>query len=63
MTKASKENEVVLEKILYIHYPFYFWKGITDVKTLINFSSKVNAMTPAYASKLGLQARQTNVRA
>ena len=30
---------------------------------MIDSSSKINAMTPAYVSKLGLQARNTNVGA
>ena len=63
VTETSKEDEVALERVPYVHYPLRFWKDTADVKTLIDSSSEINAMTPAYASKLGLQARHTDVGA
>lgn len=63
MTRASKEDEVVLERVLCIHYPLCFQKDINKVRALIYSGSKVNTMMPAYVSKLGLRARQTDVGA
>lgn len=55
---------MALARVLYIHYPFYFHKNKKNkVQVLINSSSEVNAITPAYASKLGFKIRRTNVRA
>lgn len=51
----------MLKWIPYIHYPVQFKKN--EVQVLINSKSKVNAMNPAYAKKLGLRIRQTNVGA
>ena len=62
MIEASKEYEVVLEKVLCIHYSLCFQKDNAEVKALIDSGSKVNAMAPAYTSKLGFQVCQTNVR-
>ncbi len=45
----------------YIWYPVQFQNN--EVQALIDFDSKVNAITPAYATKLGLTARKTSVRA
>ena len=57
-------REETLEHISYIHYPVQFeGTNKTQVQTLIDLSSEVNAMTPAYVSRLGLQARHTNVKA
>ena len=50
-TEASKEaQEMILDQMLCIHYPVQFQKnkGAT-IQPLINLSSKVNIMTPAYA--------------
>lgn len=52
--EASKKD-IILEKILYIHYLLCFQKNIIDVKTLNNFSIEANVMILAYFSKLGLQ--------
>lgn len=63
MTEASKED-VVLTKVPCIHYPLRFRKNKkNDVQTLIDSGSEVNAMTPAYASKLGFRVRRTNIGA
>lgn len=47
ITEASKENEVILEQVPYIYYPFCFQKDTAGIRALIDSSSKVNAMTPA----------------
>ena len=63
MTETSKEDDVTLERVPCVHYPIHFRKDTADVKALIDSGSEVNAMTPAYASKLGLQVRHTDVGA
>ena len=61
MTETNKE--VTLERVPCIHYPPRFWKGIAGVRALVDSSSKVNAMTPAYAAKLGLKVQKTDIGA
>ena len=63
MTKASKEEHVTLERVPCVHYPLHFRKNTADVRALIDSGSEVNAMTPAYSSKLGLWVYRTNVGA
>lgn len=60
MTKASKKNRA-LNWVPYIHYPVQFKKN--EMQALINVGSKVNAMTPGYASKLDLKAYYINIGA
>ena len=57
------KKALVLECVLCIHYPVQFKKDAngTHVQALINSVSKVNAMTLAYTSKLGLWVYPTNV--
>ena len=52
-----------LDRIPCIHYALHFQKNTAEVKALIDSGSEVNAMTLAYASKLGLQVCQTNIGA
>ena len=61
MTGAREE---ALERVPCIHYSVQF-EGInkTQVQALIDLGSELNAMTPAYASRLGLPAYHTNVGA
>lgn len=54
---------MILERVMYIHYPFYFQKDTIEIKVLIDFNNKVNTITLAYILKLGLQVCYTNVRA
>lgn len=55
ITGASRENEIVLKKILYIYYLLYFCKDKKNkVQALINFASKVNVIILAYGLKLDL---------
>ena len=63
MTEASKEKHVSLERIPCIHYPLRFCKDTAGVRALIDSSSEVNAISPAYILKLGLKVHHTNVRA
>lgn len=63
MTKTSKKEYVSLKQVLCIHYPLRFRKNTKDIRALIDSSSKINAITPVYASKLGLWARHTNIKA
>ena len=64
MTEINKEDEVALARVPCIHYPLRFQKdNQNEVRALINFGSEVNAMTPAYALKLGLKVCQTDVGA
>lgn len=64
MTEANKKDKVILKRILYIHYPLRFYKDKENkVQALINLSSKLNSMTPAYRSKLGLKIYHIDVGA
>lgn len=63
MTKTSKEEFVLLERLLYIHYLLYFWKNIADLRALIDSGSEVNTMTLVCALKLGLKVYHTIVGA
>ena len=61
MSEANKET--TLECIPRIWYLVRFQKDQNDIHALLDSDSKVNAINPAYAKKLGLCIRQTNVRA
>ena len=63
VTEASKEEHVFLERVPCIHYPLHFRKDTVDVRALIDSVGEVNAMSPAYASKLGLKVHHTDVGA
>lgn len=52
MTKTSKKDKVVLKRVLYIYYLLYFQKNTIEIKALLDFGNKVNAITPAYILKL-----------
>ena len=56
-------GEEIVVRVPYIHYPVQFQEDQKQIKTLLNSGSKVNVMSPAYAKKLGLKTRKTNVRA
>ena len=61
MIEASKE--VILECVPYIQYPVQFQKDKNGIQALLDLGSELNAMNPAYAKKLGLRIRQTDVEA
>ena len=74
ITEESKEAILVsvkeLEQVMYIQYPIAFLGGITQdslvlnpVSALLDSGSEVNAMYPAFAKRLGLMVRATNVGA
>ena len=64
LTGASKEApKVILDWVSCIHYPVQFRKDKETIQALINSGNKFNAMTPAYAKKLGLQTWRTDVGA
>ena len=52
-------KEVV--RVLCIYYPVQFQEE--QVRALLNSGSKIKAMSPAYAKKLGLKTRKTKVGA
>ena len=56
-----EDKPLALDWVLYIHYPIWFKKSGVQVQALIDSSSKINAMTPGYASKLGLKVCPTDV--
>ena len=59
-TRASMEDtSLLLERVPCIYYLVQFKKN--EVQALINSGSEVNAINPAYAKKLGLCVRQTDV--
>ena len=62
VTEASQED-VILDRIPCICYPIRFKKSEVQVQALLNSGNEVNAMTPGYASKLGLKVRPTDVGA
>ncbi len=61
MTASSEASIGPLQRVPCIRYPVQFQEDQPKVKALIDFGSEVNAMTPAFAAKLGLQPRSTNV--
>ena len=61
---VSKTNnsgkKIVLKKVPCIHY--LVWFPEKQVKTLFDSGGKINAMNPAFAWKLGLHIRKTNIK-
>ena len=51
---VTDEGEEVVIKVPYIHYPVRLQEE--QVRVLLNSGSKVNAMSPGYAKRLGLKA-------
>ena len=60
---TEDSQEVTPEHVLCIRYLIQFQKDKEDIQALLNLGSEVNAMNPAYAKKLGLRIRQTDVGA
>lgn len=64
ITGISMEDTLrLLEKVLYMHYPLCLQKDLQKTRALIDSCIKVNAMTPAYTSNLGLKVQKTNIEA
>ena len=66
MPVTDSSEEVI--RIPCIYYPIQFQEGQgqesqEQVIALLNSGSKVNAINPTFAQKLGLYIRKTNVRA
>ena len=64
MTDTSKE--ATLERVPYIRYLVQFCQKNNkdkdkDIRALIDSSSKINAIHPIYATKLGLFARKIDI--
>ena len=62
-TSMTGPRTEALDRVPCIHYPAQFKKDTAEVQALIDLGSEVNAMAPAYAKKLGLRVRKTNVGA
>lgn len=68
---ADSKKKTILYCILCIHYLIYFWKSGDNIKTLIDFSSKIliepnskiNITTYTYTLKLGFWVLKTNIKA
>lgn len=50
ITREEKEDKTLI-RVLYINYPVWFQKDINNFKVILNLSSEVKVITPAYASK------------
>ena len=61
VTETNKQ--VTLEWVLCIHYLLRFQKDTAGIRALVDLGSEVNAITPAYVAKLGLEVRKTDIRA
>ena len=59
MPVTNDGEEVV--RVPCIHYPVWFQENQEQVRALLDSGSEVNAMSPAYAKKLGLKTWKTNV--
>ena len=57
MTETNKK----VVRVPYIYYPVRFQEE--QVRALLDSGSEVNAMSPAYAKRLGLKTQKTNVGA
>ena len=55
MMTDNSGKEIVLKKVPYIYYPVWFQRGQEQVRALLISGSEVNAMSPAYAKRLGLK--------
>ncbi len=61
VTASLDANIGPLQRMLYIRYPVQFQNN--EIQALIDSDSEVNAMTKAYATKLGFTTRKTSVGA
>ena len=52
-----------LERLPCIHHLLQFRKNLRETRALIESSSEVNAITPAYIAELGLKVEKTNIGA
>ena len=61
ITSMTGPRTKALDRISCIYHPVQFKKDTAEVRTLIDLGNKVNAMAPAYAKKLDLRVRKTDV--
>ena len=59
--EVSKKKNLFLEWMPCIYYLLRFYKDTVGVRALIDWGIEVNAMSPMYASKLGLKVHHTDV--
>ena len=57
------DSEKVVVRVPCIHYLVRFQEDQEQVRALLDSGNEVNAMTPAYAERLGLKTWKTNVKA
>ena len=50
---STSKNDTNLDYVLYIQYLVYFWKNNNYIELLIDYTSKVNAITSVQALKIG----------
>ena len=62
VTEASMED-TSLARVPCIHYPVQFRKDPNGTQALLDSGSEVNAMNPAYASRLGLRVHRNDIGA
>ena len=62
-TPMTVTSEKALKCVPYVYCPVQFWKDSSKTKALIDSESEINAISPAYAKKLGFQIRKTDVGA
>ena len=61
---SKKDQEIILARVPCIYCPMQFQKDKrATIWVLINSSSKINALTPAYPKQLGLRVWKIDVRA
>ena len=63
LSVTETNKEVTLKQVPYIHYPLRFRKDTIGIIALVDSGSEVNAMTPTYATKLGLKVPKTDIGA
>ena len=58
-----REENIPLTRLPCIHYLVQFQKDPNGTQALLDSGSKVNAMNPAYASRIGLRVYRNNIGA
>lgn len=61
MTKANKEEIMIVKRVFCIYYSIWFKKN--NIRALINFDNKINFMSLGYASKWSLKIYYINIKA
>ena len=56
-------GEEIVVRVPCIHYSVWFQGNQEQIRALLDSGSEINAMSPAYAKKLGLKTRKTNIGA